>query len=246
MQNDGLRLQFNRLQIIAKLALDACNACDTAGYILIHGPLDLQQHVDALRVQLEGSVELTLLVKLVSLAKASLDIGSVLSDLLNVREHLADMLGLEWQVLVVGKDILLGDLLDWCALLFVLFALGSLLGSDRLIDAVDNGLDFIAKEHLSRLVSHELNTQHAAQIAHQRRFSADTLKARKLLLLSRKLMAELGSSDFLNLFIDLTRSDTEESWRQESVKTLREHRLGKKIINAELINTLAKLLRLLE
>ena len=59
-------------------------------------------------------------------------------------------------------------------------------------------------------------------------------------------MAELGSSDFLNLFIDLTRSDTEESWRQESVKTLREHWLCEKIINAEIINTLAKLLRLLE
>ena len=59
-------------------------------------------------------------------------------------------------------------------------------------------------------------------------------------------MAELGTSDFLDLFINLTRSDTIESWRQESVKTLREHRLGKKIINAELINTLAKLLRLLE
>ena len=114
-------------------------------------------------------------MKLVCLAKACLDISSVLSDLLYIREHLADMLGLEWQVLVVGKDILLGDLLDWRALLFVLFALSSLLGSDRLIDAVDNGLDFIAKEHLSRRVSHELNTQHAAQIAHQRRFSADTL-----------------------------------------------------------------------
>ena len=128
---------------------------------------------------------MTLLVKLVSLAKASLDIGSVLSDLLNVREHLADMPGLEWQVLVVGKDILLGDLLDWCALLFVLLALGSLLGSDRLIDAVDNGLDFIAKEHLSGRVCHELDTQYAAQIAHQRRLSADTLKAGEFLLLSR-------------------------------------------------------------
>lgn len=64
------------------------------------------------------------------------------------------MPGLEWQVLVVGKDILLGELLDWCALLFVLFVLSSLLGSNRLIDAVYNGLDFVAKEHLSRRVSH--------------------------------------------------------------------------------------------
>lgn len=64
------------------------------------------------------------------------------------------MPGLEWQVLVVGKDILLGELLDWCALLFVLFVLGSLLSSNRLIDAVYNGLDFVAKEHLSRRVSH--------------------------------------------------------------------------------------------
>ena len=64
------------------------------------------------------------------------------------------MPGLEWQVLVVGKDILLRELLDWCALLFVLFVLSSLLSSNRLIDAVYNGLDFVAKEHLSRRVSH--------------------------------------------------------------------------------------------
>ena len=59
-------------------------------------------------------------------------------------------------------------------------------------------------------------------------------------------MAKLSTSDLLNLLVDLSGSDAEECWRQKSVKTLREHWLGEKVIDTEFIHTLAQLLRLLE
>lgn len=59
-------------------------------------------------------------------------------------------------------------------------------------------------------------------------------------------MAKFSTSDLLNLLVDLSGSDAEECWRQKSVKTLREHWLGEKIVDTEFIHTLAQLLRLLE
>ena len=82
VQNDALRLQLDGLEEVAELELDACELADARRDVLVHGPGDLQQRVDALTVKLEGPLE-----------------GPVLVGLLCGRQQLPHIVVLELQVL---------------------------------------------------------------------------------------------------------------------------------------------------
>ena len=47
LKHNGLGLELNRLQIIAKLELNAGQVINATGYLLIHSSTDLKKHVDS-------------------------------------------------------------------------------------------------------------------------------------------------------------------------------------------------------
>lgn len=63
MKDNALSLQLYGLEEVAKLELDASKLGDTSGYVLIHWTCDLEQGVNALRVELKCLLEIPILVR---------------------------------------------------------------------------------------------------------------------------------------------------------------------------------------
>ena len=91
LQHDRLRLQLDGLQEVAKLELNACDAANAAGHLLVHCTGNLEHHIDALGVEFESTIKLAFLVELICLSQAGLHITMLLPNLLHVGEEFCDV-----------------------------------------------------------------------------------------------------------------------------------------------------------
>lgn len=169
LQHDGFSLELNRLQVVSKLVLNARDSGDAIGNILTHIAADLEQHVDRLGVELEGTVQIVLPVGLVSLGDPRAHVHILRLNLLYVCEEFADVSGLEGQVFVVGEDVLLTQSLlnHRLLLLLVHLVLGDFL-LQLLVQVRDNRLDLVSKEKLLLFITRKLDADNLAEVTSNR------------------------------------------------------------------------------
>ena len=134
------------MQVVAEFKLYISNIGDAAGNFLAHGTCYLEEHVNCLRVKLKGTVQLILFVSLVGLSYARAHVRVLVLDLFDICVELADVFGLEGQVFVVSKNLLLGQNILGHSLLFsfILLALRDFL-LQLVVKESDDGFDFIAE-----------------------------------------------------------------------------------------------------
>ena len=62
------------------------------------------------------------------------------------------------------------------------------------------------------------------------------LQTTKFFLLSRQLVVEFNASDLLDLFVDFSRCDIVETWREKAIQSTWKNRLREKVFNLEFVS----------
>ena len=89
-----------------------------------------------------------------------------------------------------------------------------------IVEVGNDWFDLVAEQVLFALVSHELNAEDFAQVAHERRFIVDSGEAAELFLLVWERIIELNTRDLLDLVVNLARCDADERRRDEPMQTV--------------------------
>ena len=88
-------------------------------------------------------------------------------DLLDISEKLADVLGLEGQILVVAQDVLLAQCLSLGLSLSLVLLASILFLLDGFVKECNDRLDLVAKEVLLAFIGNKLDTNNFAKITEQ-------------------------------------------------------------------------------